>query len=94
MTVTRRHATRMSTKGQVVLPASLPDATGWQPGQVPGWHATPEAMLLNQAATFPPTARGAAFGVLRPADGRARSLAKMDAAVAIAARARHAGGRY
>ena len=87
--------TRLSTKGQVILPASLRDKRGWRPGQVLEVEETPDGILLRAATPFPETARGAAFGILAPSPiGRPLTIEEMHEAIATEARARHARGRY
>ena len=87
-------STRLSTKGQVILPAELRKKRGWQPGQVLEVRETQEGLLLTAAPAFPRAAAGAAFGLLRRADGPVLLIEDMDRAVADEARARHARGRY
>ncbi len=86
--------TRLSTKGQVILPAELRKKRGWKPGQVLEVRETPEGLLLAPAAVFPPTPQGAAFGALKLADGRVLSIEDMERAIELEVRARHERGRY
>lgn len=86
--------TRLSTKGQVILPSALRRKCGWQPGQVLEVVETEQGLLLKPAGTVPPAAPGAAFGMLRPADGRARTLGDMERAITEEIAERHARGRY
>jgi AbrB family looped-hinge helix DNA binding protein len=86
--------TRLSTKGQVILPAELRKKRGWQAGQVLEVEETASGLLLRAAPVFPRSEPGAAFGMLRPTDGRTRSLAEMDEAITAEVQARRASGRY
>ena len=86
--------TRLSTKGQVILPAELRKKRGWHPGQVLEVQETPEGLLLKPAPLFPRTEPGAAFGMLRPPDGRARTIEEMNEGIVDEVLARHARGRY
>jgi len=79
--------TRLSAKGQLVLPAALRKARAWVPGTRFEVLATPEGVLLKPLATqptFAPTTLDAVFGMARYT-GPARTLKDMDAAVAAEA---------
>lgn len=79
--------TRVSTKGQVILPKLVRDQRNWRPGTRLVVEETEEGVLLKPAPLFPQTTTGEMFGVLkRP--GKALSLEQMDAAVAAEARRR------
>jgi len=54
----------------------------------------PDGLLLTEATVFPRTKQGSAAGLLRPADGRARSIEEMNQAIEDEVRARHERGRY
>jgi len=45
--------TRLSSKGQVILPKSIRDAHRWQPGTEFVVEETTEGILLRPAKTFP-----------------------------------------
>ena len=85
--------TRMSTKGQVILPAALRQRRGWGAGTVLQVEETAEGVLLRPAPIFPPTRPEDVFGMLytgRPAV----TLEEMDAAIDAEIDERHARGRY
>jgi AbrB family looped-hinge helix DNA binding protein len=86
--------TRLSTKGQMILPAELRKKHGWQPGQVLEVHDTPEGVLLKPAPLFPRTEIGAAAGMLHRPGMRTVSIEEMHEGVLEEARRRHARGRY
>jgi len=91
---TRTETTRLSSKGQVVLPGSIRKARQWLPGTEFVVEETPEGVLLKPLAP-----QGAASriedvaGCLKPRRVRV-SLDEMNAAVAEEAAKRHARGRY
>ena len=87
--------TRVSTKGQVILPAELRKKHGWEAGQVLEVRETADGLLLKAASLFPATELDQVAGMLGPPpDGRTRSLADMDQAITDEVMARHARGRY
>jgi AbrB family looped-hinge helix DNA binding protein len=87
--------TRVSTKGQVILPVELRTKRGWHAGQVLEVQETPEGVLLKAAPMFPRTTVDQVAGMLGPpADGRTRTIEEMHQAVLEEARHRHASGRY
>jgi AbrB family looped-hinge helix DNA binding protein len=69
--------TRLSSKGQIVLPKSLRDARRWRPGTEFVLEETPAGILLRPAKPFPPTTFEQVEGRLKYR-GRPRSLAEMD----------------
>ncbi len=79
--------TRMSTKGQVILPKSIRDRRGWGAGVRLVVEETAEGVLLKPAPAFAKGAPGAAYGVLRRG-GPPLPLDAMDAAVLAEARRR------
>jgi AbrB family looped-hinge helix DNA binding protein len=86
--------TRLSTKGQMILPADLRRKYGWRPGQVLEVHDTPDGLLLKPAPLFPRTEIGAAAGMLHRPGMRTVSIEEMNEGVLQEARRRHARGRY
>jgi AbrB family looped-hinge helix DNA binding protein len=85
--------TRMSTKGQVILPKRIREERRWREGTELVVEDTPDGVLLKSAPLFPPTRIEDAFGILRYR-GKAKTLKEMDAAVAAEVKRRHARGRY
>jgi len=79
--------TKLSSKGQVVLPRSIRSARKLHAGAEFAVVDTPEGVLLRPLKPFPPTRIDEVFG---SADyrGRALSMAEMDAAVATEAKKR------
>jgi AbrB family looped-hinge helix DNA binding protein len=88
--------TRLSTKGQVILPAALREKRGWKPGQVLEVEETVAGLLLKAAAPpfFAPQPAGAAAGILHRPGQRALTIEEMDEAITAEVLARHARGRY
>jgi len=84
--------TRLSSKGQIVLPSSIRNAHRWEPGTEFEIQETPEGILLKPLAAPQESRIEDVAGCLKAS--RRVSLADMDAAVAQEAQARHARGRY
>jgi AbrB family looped-hinge helix DNA binding protein len=85
--------TRLSTKGQVILPKSIRDSRAWGPGTELIVEETDEGVLLRPVGLFPPTVLEDVAGCLRSRSGR-KSLAQMNAAIDREVRRRHDSGRY
>ena len=85
--------TRLSTKGQIVLPKSIRSLRDWGPGTEFTVEATDEGILLRPAKRFKRTSLDEVAGCL-PWKGKAKSVGEMKAAIAREVRRRHARGRY
>lgn len=85
--------TRLSTKGQVVLPKAIRDAKRWAPGAELAVEETPEGVLLRPLRPFPPTRLDDVAGCLHYS-GPARSIEDMEQAIADEVKERHGRGRY
>lgn len=85
--------TRLSTKGQIILPKSVRDAQLWGPGTEFTVEETPDGILLRPAAVFPETTLDEVAGSLK-FKGKAKTLAQMEAAIVREVKRRHDGGRY
>jgi AbrB family looped-hinge helix DNA binding protein len=85
---TTREITRLSTKGQIVLPKSIRDSRAWRPGTEFVVEETGEGILLRPAARFPATELKEVAGCLR-SRGRSKTLTQMRAAVDLEMRRRH-----
>ena len=79
--------TRISTKGQVVLPKALRDRRGWGAGTEFIVEERPEGVLLRAAPKTEPTRIEDVFGRLGPVD-RVVSIEEMHEAVLEEARER------
>jgi bifunctional DNA-binding transcriptional regulator/antitoxin component of YhaV-PrlF toxin-antitoxin module len=88
----RVEITRLSSKGQVVLPGSIRNAHCWEAGTEFRVQETPEGVLLKPLTDPVESRIEDVAGCLKAA--RRVSQAEMDAAVAREVKARHARGRY
>jgi AbrB family looped-hinge helix DNA binding protein len=93
MTVAKKAATTVSTKGQVILPKAIREAKGWGSGTKLVVEETREGVLLRPASPFPPTKVEDVFGCL-DASGKHVKIEDFDKAIANEVRRRHARGRY
>ena len=79
--------TRLSSKGQVIIPKSIRDARGWKEGEELLVEETKDGVMLRPAQPFPRTTLQEVVGCMKY-EGPRRSLEEMDAAVARGARER------
>ncbi len=86
--------TKLSAKGQVVLPKRVRDAHGWKPGVEFIVETTPAGVLLRPKSGKRTGRIADLAGMLKRPGGKPVSLEAMDATVAAAAKSRHARGRY
>lgn len=77
--------TRLSTKGQVIIPKSLRDAKGWHAGMPLEVEEMGDSLVLRPLRSFPRTELEQVLGCL-DYRGPARTLQEMDEAIADAAR--------
>lgn len=85
--------TRLSTKGQVILPIEIRRRRHWEPGTLLVVEETPEGVLLKPAPLFKPTRPQEVFGCLRY-DGVPKTVEEMHTGIEAEARRQHARGRY
>jgi len=85
--------TRLSTKGQIVLPKSLRTSRAWGPGTEFAIEETREGVLLRPARLFPRTTLDQVVGCLRY-KGKAKTLKQMEDAIGREVMDRHDRGRY
>lgn len=85
--------TKISSKGQIVLPLDMRTRRNWQAGTTLTVEETPEGVLLRPAKLFPPTTFEEVEGMLQY-KGKPKTLEEMDEAIAAEVKARHARGRY
>jgi AbrB family looped-hinge helix DNA binding protein len=78
-------ATKLSTKGQVVLPKEIRDRHGWSTGTRLEIQDLGDRIVLREITDFPATTIDQVFGCA-PYDGPAKSLEEMEEAIAIGAR--------
>ncbi len=85
--------TRLSSKGQVILPKSVRDAHHWSPGTEFEVEDRPEGVLLRPKKHFAITQLKDVVGCTGYC-GPAKSLEEMEEAIAKGVGERHARGRY
>ena len=85
--------TRLSTKGQIILPKAVRTSRAWGPGTEFTVEETGDGILLRPAVSFPETTVDQVAGCL-PFKGRSKSLAQMRAAIDREVARRHDSGRY
>jgi AbrB family looped-hinge helix DNA binding protein len=84
--------TRLSTKGQIILPKSIRTARAWPPGTEFTVEPTPDGVLLRPTGPFPPASLSDVAGSLRAA-GR-KTVEQMNNAIRREVSRRHGRGRY
>lgn len=85
--------TKVSTKGQIILPKSVRDKRRWGPGTTLAVELTEDGVLLKPVPVFAPTRPQDVFGMLRY-EGEPKTIADMSATVAREAKRRHDRSRY
>lgn len=85
--------TRLSTKGQLILPKDIRTARAWGPGTEFTIEETEDGILLRPSGRFRPTHLNEVAGCLRY-QGKAKTLSQMDAAVSREVARRHDRGRH
>jgi AbrB family looped-hinge helix DNA binding protein len=93
MSAKAKLTTRVSTKGQVILPKAIREQRRWPAGTELIVENTPDGVLLKAEPAFAPTRPQDVFGSLR-FKGAAKSIAEMNAGIAAEAKRRHARNRY
>jgi len=85
--------TKLSSKGQIVLPKTLRDAHKWRPGTEFAIEDAKDGLLLRPLRLFPPTRLEDVIGCL-PYKGKPKTLSQMNKAIEAAVKERHGRGRY
>ena len=85
--------TRLSTKGQVVLPLSIRSAHAWAPGTEFSVEDTGGGILLRPISRFRPTRLEQVAGCLKWT-GKPKTIAQMKRAITSEIKARHDRGRH
>jgi AbrB family looped-hinge helix DNA binding protein len=85
--------TKLSSKGQIILPKSVRDSHHWVPGTEFTVEDTAEGVLLRPRKPFKATRLEDVAGCLKY-EGPSRSIEDMDKAVDAELKTRHARGRY
>lgn len=84
--------TKLSTKGQIVLPKEIRSSHAWGPGTEFTVEETRDGILLRPARRFPPTKVEDVAGCLRPKLNPKNIDTRL--AVALGVARRRARGRY
>ena len=90
---TERHATTVSTKGQVILPEPIRQRRNWTAGTRLVVEDTPDGVLLKAAPVFASTRPEDVAGMLAYR-GPPKTLEEMDAAITAEVMRRRARGRH
>ena len=85
--------TRLSTKGQIILPKNIRDSRAWGPGTEFTVEETRDGILLRPARPFPDTDLAEVAGCLR-SRRKSTTPAQLRAAIGREVMRRHDGGRY
>jgi AbrB family looped-hinge helix DNA binding protein len=85
--------TRLSTKGQVILPKSLREAHGWRPGARFALEEADGGVLLRPLEFFPPARIEDVAGSLKRT-GKAKPIEAMKRGIEREVRRRRGLGRY
>jgi AbrB family looped-hinge helix DNA binding protein len=85
--------TRLSTKGQIILPKSIRSARSWGPGTEFTVEETDGGILLKPKKAFPETKIDDVYGCLYR-KGKAKTLKEMDEGIARAVREDYERSRY
>ena len=85
--------TRLSTKGQIVLPKTIRTSRAWGPGTEFTVEETRDGLLLRPAGDFPETDLAQVAGCLR-SKRKAKTPGQMHTAIEREVSRRHDRGRY
>lgn len=85
--------TRLSTKGQIILPKSIRTSHSWGPGTEFIVEESGDGVLLRPARVFPQTELHQVAGCL-PYTGEAKTIAQLRAAIRREVKRRHDSGRF
>lgn len=77
--------TRLSSKGQIIIPKSIREAHQWQPGLEFNVIDTDQGILLTPRMPFKPTSLKEVIGCVNY-KGRKKSLIEMEAGIAKGAK--------
>lgn len=88
------YRTKLSTKGQVVVPKEIRARRNWEPGAELVLEETDDGVLLKRALPSPTTRIEDVYGMLHRPGMKAATIEEMDAAIVAEVKRRHARGRY
>jgi AbrB family looped-hinge helix DNA binding protein len=84
--------TKLSTKGQIVLPLRIRNSRAWNTGTEFTVEEMGDGILLRPVSVLPPSSLDMVAGCLKY-KGKPKSLAQMRTAIATQVAARHKHGR-
>jgi AbrB family looped-hinge helix DNA binding protein len=85
--------TRLSSKGQVILPKAIRESRRWRPGTEFVVEDAADGVILRPTKPMPPSRLDEVARCLNY-KGKPKSLRQMESAIAAETRARRARGRY
>jgi AbrB family looped-hinge helix DNA binding protein len=85
--------TRLSTKGQIILPKNIRTSRAWTPGTQFTVEETGDGVLLRPTGRFPETGLDQVAGCLR-SKRKSKTLAQMRTAIRDEVMRRHDRSRY
>jgi AbrB family looped-hinge helix DNA binding protein len=85
--------TRLSTKGQVILPKSVRDSRAWPPGTRFAVEERPDGILLRPLSRLPETRLEDVVGCLQYT-GKPKTVSQMKQGIVLQIKKRHDSGRY
>jgi AbrB family looped-hinge helix DNA binding protein len=85
--------TRLSTKGQIILPKSVREARAWGPGTEFSVEETPQGVLLRPLRRAGSTTLAEVAGCLKWS-GKAKTIAQMQRGISSKIKERGDSGRY
>ena len=86
--------TKLSSKGQIILPKAVRDANRWSPGTEFSVENVEDGVLLKPLRPFGRTKIENVAGFLKRPGVKPRSIEEMDTSIAKIVRKRHASSRY
>jgi bifunctional DNA-binding transcriptional regulator/antitoxin component of YhaV-PrlF toxin-antitoxin module len=86
--------TRLSTKGQIVMPRNIRESHSWPAGTEFEWKEVEGGVLLKPRRPFPGTTVDQVCGILKTPRGKRASLADMERAIESEVKQRHERGRF
>ena len=86
-------STRLSSKGQIVLPKAICDSQAWGPGTEFTVEVTGHGILLRTVSQFAESDLDQVAGCLQ-SKGKPKTLAEMDSAIQSELMRRHHGNPY
>ncbi len=80
--------TKLSSKGQVIIPKEIRSRHHWEPGQELQAIDTDDGILLRPASPFPETSLKEVASCLSCADSKPKTLEEMEAAIVKGAKSK------